>query len=172
MKKKLEKIMYMGIGAAIALISFSLGNMHRDTANAQGEGPILDRIRCRQLEIVNPVGDKAVVLGTYEDGGVVRVLGKDGGEIVLSIDGNGGSVIVNGKDGNLGVALGIREDGGSVGVGKDGNLGVVLGIREDGGSVAIFNKGGKIVGTLRGHDGGGGVLQTMDKHGYRTGSVP
>lgn len=241
MKKSLEKVMYMGIGAVIALLSFSLGNLHRNTANAQGEAPIVDLIRCRQLEIVNADGLNNVILSSNEQGGSVEVfseellLGKvrlsineNGGEVSvrggknyknlasLGISTHGGSVSVRTEDDKGGAALGANEDGGAVGIsGKEGKIallyndkngvlmdfygredqrlslamtdkfggtvlisgegeqgGVFLSTDEYGGSISILNNVGKIVGQFSVSDIGSGMLNTRDKHGYKTGSVP
>ena len=118
MKKNLEKVMYMSIGAVIALLSFSFGNIHRDTANAQGEAPIVDLIRCRQLEIVNTDGLNKVILSSNEQGGSVDVFSEDMllGKVRLSISENGGEVSVHGKNYKDLASLRITADGGSVSV--------------------------------------------------------
>ena len=173
MKKNLEKAIYMGIGAVIAFISFSLGNIHRDTASAQEEAPIVDLIRCRQLEIVNAQGRSGVVLESSEHGGNVFIFGKEAKGAALGIGEHGGLVRVFGKEGKLGIGLGISERGGFVTVhDKEDEIRTGLGITEHGGSIVIFNKAKKIVGELDVGDTGGGVLNIRDKHGYKIGSVP
>lgn len=135
MKKSLEKVMYMGIGTVIALLSFSLGNLHRNTANAQGEAPIVDLIRCKQLEIVNADGLNNVILSSNEQGGSVEVYSEELllGKVRLSISENGGEVSVHGKNYKDLASLRITTDGGSVAVrGENGKGGAVLSTDEDG----------------------------------------
>ncbi len=196
MKKNLEKVMYMGIGAVIALLSFSFGNIHRDTANAQGEAPIVDLIRCRRLEIVNADGLNKVILSSDEQGGSVDVRTEDNkGGAFLSANEYGGAVGIGGKE-EKGIALLYNhkdsaimdfyggesqklrlmmtdEFGGNVLIfGKDEQSGVFLRTDKYGGGIGILNKSGKVVGKFSVSDIGGGMLNTRDKHGYKTGSVP
>lgn len=157
MKKNLEKAVYMGIGAVIALLSFSFGNIHRDTANAQGEAPVVDLIRCRQLEIVNADGLNNVILSSNEQGGSVEVYSEKLllGKVRLSISENGGEVSVHGKNYKDLASLRITTDGGSVAVrGEDGKGGAALGTNEDGGVVTIINKKNKGLVSLYNHKNG------------------
>ena len=54
--------------------------------------------------------------------------------------------------------------------GKDGGR-AILSVGEDGGSMAVYNKGDKHV-LQAGETGGTGLIMTLDKNGYRTGSLP
>lgn len=65
------------------------------------------------------------------------------------------------------------EFGGTVLIAGEGKQGsVLLSTDEYGGGIAIFNNAGKIVGQFSVSDIGSGLLNTRDKHGYKTGSVP
>ena len=85
-----------------------------------------------------------------EDGGSVRVFGKDGGgKAGMGITEYGGSVLVLGKDG-----------GGSAGMIIDGN----------GGSVSVLGKGNtdmRMRALMGVNQYGNGAINTWDKNGYR-----
>ena len=70
-----------------------------------------------------------------------------------------------------GQILSAKKNGGVVtAYGKDGGR-AILSVGEDGGSMAIYNKGDKHV-LQAGETGGTGLIMTLDKNGYRTGSLP
>ena len=109
-EKEIRKNYVYGNRAVIALISFSLGNMHRDN-----EAPILDLIRCKRLEVVDPFGLNGVVLTTDADGGKVDVFGKDGkGSARLFTDSYGGGVYIFNKAGENVGQLSVGNRGGGV----------------------------------------------------------
>ncbi len=166
MNKKLEKVMYMGIGALIALISFSLGNLHRDNANAQGGTPIVDLIRCKRLEVVDAAGNNRIILRTNQDDGRVDVYnghvsiydkaGKLGATLYINED--GGRMYIYDKAGKSGASLSTDENGGRMSVfGKAGMSAASLGTDEDGGRVGVRSKDGKTGATLGITKYGGGV---------------
>ena len=55
MKKKLGKLMYMGLGALIALGGYFFGTLHNNNVDAQhpSDGVEFDEIRCRKLTVVD-----------------------------------------------------------------------------------------------------------------------
>ena len=95
-------------------------------------------------------GRALVIVG--EDGGSVRVFGKDGkeGSAQMVINDNGGSVAVRGKDGE----------------GK--RVMAKMAINDNGGSVAVHGKGNTDSRAVMGvNEYGNGAVSTWDKNGYR-----
>ncbi len=74
MKKQLERLMFIGIGGLIAIISFSIGNTEKNTAKAQDEAPIVDIIRCRELQVLDKKGNKRISLSLDGDGDTAYVI--------------------------------------------------------------------------------------------------
>ena len=175
MKKQLERCMYMGIGAFITLISWTLAEMHNSSVNAQTAGPlVVDEIVCRKLQVVDEQGNNKVVLSTAFGGGTVVVWDKEGkGAGILNTNNEGGVLSVYGKDKGV-VQLSINEYGGLVNVSsKDDNKGgVILGTDLYGGGISIYNNNAQQVGEFRVHTGGGGWIKTKDRLGNTTGNVP
>ena len=175
MKKQLERCMYMGIGAFIALISWTLAEIHNAPVNAQDAGPlVVDKIVCRELQVVDAKGNNKVILSTALGGGTVVVWDEEGkGAGILNTNNEGGVLSVYGKDKGM-VQLSINEYGGIVNVSsKDKNKGgVILGTDLYGGAVVIYNSNAQQVGEFSVHTGGGGWIKTKDRLGNTTGSVP
>ena len=121
------------------------------------------------VQALDEAGGKSVL-----QGGVVSVYhGKGKSGVLLNTDVNGGYIAVVDKNGILGVVLDISSDGGSVSVtGKNGKIGTVLEPDKNGGAMAIFNNGGQNVLQIGVTHTGGGAVNTKDKFGYTTGSVP
>lgn len=86
MKKQVERLMYITIGGLIAIIAYSLGNIDKDTANAQEN--VVDLIRCRRLEVIGKNGKTVASLDALEleiekimgilPGGTLRLFNGDG----------------------------------------------------------------------------------------------
>ena len=175
MKKQLERCMYMGIGAFITLISWTLAEMHNASVNAQNAGPlVVDEIVCRKLQVVDEQGNNKIVLSTAFGGGTVVVWDEERkGAVILNTNNEGGVLSVYGKDKGV-VQLSINEYGGLVNVSsKDDNKGgVILGTDLYGGAVALYNSNAQQVGEFSVHTGGGGSIRTKDRLGNTTGSVP
>ena len=116
MKKQLERCMYMGIGAFITLISWTLAEMHNASVNAQNAGPlVVDEIICRKLQVVDKQGNKKVVLSTASGGGTVVVCDKKRkGVVHLSANESGGFVNVHSTDSRGRAILGTDLSGGKV----------------------------------------------------------
>ena len=193
MKKNLEKLVYMVLGAALALSGYMFGTLNSGNVDAQVQPAVMDKIVCKQLEVVNSrgqtiavIGEEARVLGTsvlrvYDgvrqfpvidllynnvDGGYLRVVDNDGkAGVVLRNDTKGGTVGVFGKGGIYGILLGNDADGGTVEIlGKDGKSAVVLNIDEAGGRVDVLDKGGR-KGVFLANNAVGGAVGVRGKDG-------
>ena len=149
-------------------------------------------IICRELKVVDALGQIRAGLGSDEKGGFVTVIGKDKRGLhkpVVAITENegGGSIFIMGKDGKSAVGLSIQEHfpgrfGGFIMVKNDESQSnitadimkgaVAIHAAENGGGLVIYNNAGKSVGVFGANDTGRGVLLTGDKDGNETGSLP
>ena len=80
MKKRLEKLMYMGLGTLIAFGGYLFGTLHSDNVDAQLAPANIeyDEIRCRNLTIVDADGNRSIRLGENEGRGGLIFLDKNG----------------------------------------------------------------------------------------------
>ena len=188
MKKSLERILFMCVGGILVLLGGAF-LPQSEQVNAQNTRErLFETIICRELKIVDALGQVRAGLGSDEKGGFVTVVGKDKSGIftpviTLTENEHGGTLLVKGKDRKSAASLSIQESlpgkfGGIVVVKNDASSrNVTSGIAylyaaEYGGGLAIYNNTGKNVGLFGTGDTGGGVLQTGDKYGNKTGNVP
>lgn len=178
MKKQLERLMFVGIGGLIAIISFSIGNTEKDTANAQDQTPIVDTIRCRKLEVLDKDGKTVASLDALELE-IEKIMGNSPGGTLRLFNGDGKQGVILDSEGMLG--LSSKDGEGSVLLSSGSGLflmnknlkgGVTLKVHEDGGILRLYNKAGKEIGYFGVSKQGGGLLTTSDKNGFETGSVP
>ena len=180
MKAKLEKVIYMTVGALIAFLGYMLGTLN-DSISAQsetgqvttdeivvqklrviddkgntiavlGEQGQAERKRVDILQVYDENGDIVLHLGQTPDGGIIDIRSKDSGKkvVLLQADAEGGSVRVFGKKGSAALNAGAES----------GNLIVMSeNINENMKAVVFLNadaKGGSV--TVLGEDMGSGVL--------------
>jgi hypothetical protein len=155
-----QKLAYMALGCLFTIIGYILASLSGDVdAQSQGdksEPTIIDvdRVVCRILEVVNDDGETVVLIFT---------------------DSNGGYIGIRHASGEMAIKMGIDDEfkEGLVQVRtKDQKGGIHLSANEYGGGMVIFNKGSKNVLQASVGDSGGGIINTRDKHGYRTGRLP
>ena len=178
MKQRSDKLMYMCVGAIIAFTAYMLGNLNESTnAQPQSQLPVIDKIVVRQLEIVDAQGNVIAIMGKRDlavgMADILRVYDRTGKSVIaLGQNANGGLVAVFGKEGKSRASLGIDTDGGVVDVfGKEGGQALLL-TDKNGGTIATFNKDNRNVLQIGVTHTGGGVINTKDKFGYTTGSLP
>ena len=58
-----QKLGYMAIGAGIMALGITIGQFITPNIEAQGNG-VFDKITCREIEVVDAKGNKAIVLGS------------------------------------------------------------------------------------------------------------
>lgn len=172
MKKKLEKLMYMGLGALIAFGGYLFGTLHSDNVDAQLAPADVEynEIRCRNLKIVNADGKSSIEL----EPGELRIVDENGQRRVslLFLDGVG-IVGLQGENRQTAISLISRSNGdGTVTVFKDGKPAVYLGTNNTGGIMKILNKSEQAVVETAVANIGAGAIVTKDKLGYQTGSLP
>ena len=112
-----------------------------------------------------------VVINAVEDGGGVGVY-KDGKRCAyLGANEDGGLVSVNAKDGGNRVQMSVNEDGGYVAVfdkDKDGGRSAQMSIDEYGGYVGVHGRGNSYSRAQMGvNEYGNGAVSTWDKNRYR-----
>ena len=192
MKKSLERILFMCVGGVLVLLGGTF-LAQNEQVNAQNtDERVFDTIICRELKVVDALGQVRAGLGSDEKGGFVTVVGKDKKGIsmpVVAITENeyGGSIFILGKDRKSAAGLSIQEHlpgrfGGIMMVKNDESQpniatnitrgAVSIHAAENGGGMAIFNNAGKNVLMLGVSNTGRGALLTGDKYGNETGSVP
>ncbi len=188
MQKSLERVLFMCIGGVLVLLG-GVFLPHSKNLSAQNTSErVFDTIICRELKIVDALGQVRAGLGSDEKGGFVTVVGKNKKGmptpvIALTENEYGGTILVMGKDGKSAASLSIQESL----PGKFGGIVVVknnesprnafsgaayIYAAEYGGGLAILNNAGKNVGLFGASDIGGCLLFTKDKYGNETGSVP
>ena len=117
-----------------------------------------------------------IQLSTNEYGGVMSIFNKgDQNVLQASVTENGGYMDIDHASGENAIKMGIEdtEKEGIVQVQRKDQKGLIqLGADKYGGSMAIFNKGGQNVLQASVGDMGGGIINTRDKHGYKTGRLP
>ena len=132
------------------------------------------------MSIHHASGEQAIQMGIGDKSkeGFVQVRTKDQkGLIQLDADEYGGSMRIFKKgDQNVlqaGVLIHADSNGGYMSIHHaSGEEAIRLADDEYGGGMAIFNKGGKNVLQASVGNMGGGIIQTYDKHGYKTGRLP
>ena len=103
------------------------------------------------------------ILGVY-------VVGEEGkGSAYVTVDEDGGVVRVEGKEDGMGSAkMSLNENGGYVGVGGNAGGGAEMIADEHGGYVFVYGKGsGEARAAMDVTEYGNGAVSTWDKNGYR-----
>ena len=108
-----QKLGYMFIGCLFTIAGYILASLGGAT-HAQQNEQVIDKIVCKQLEVVNKAGKRVVNVWTNEIGksGVIDIFNTEE-KVVVEIGANehGGIMGVLNNAGNGGVAIGVTEDG-------------------------------------------------------------
>ena len=84
MKKSLERILFMCVGGVLVLLGGTF-LAQNEQVNAQNtDERVFDTIICRELKVVDALGQVRAGLGSDEKGGFVTVVGKDKKGISMS----------------------------------------------------------------------------------------
>ena len=184
-----QKLGYMLIGCLFTIAGYIIASLGGDTTHAQQNEQVIDKIVCRELEVVNKDGKRVVAIGQLWKaaayGGVVEVYDRKGKRHVqivaaegsgsmtvysenrkevatIRADSNGGGMSIMDEDGFVFVS------GGKVSIGNDAGKKVVgMGVSETGGAVTVRNKDEKVVANMGVTESGDGGIQTY-KGGWRT----
>lgn len=135
-----QKLGYMFIGCLFTIAGYIIASLGGDTSHAQQGDQVIDKIVCRELEVVDKAGKRVVSIGATEKGG--------------------GMVVFNTAE-EVVVEIGVGEHGGIMEVlnnaGK-GGVGIITG--EHGGGIKIGNKNKKIVVDIGSTEDGSGDIRT------------
>ncbi|MDE0682480.1 MAG: hypothetical protein OXI63_06150 [Candidatus Poribacteria bacterium] len=188
MKKSLERVLFMCVGSILVLLGGVFWPQDKQVNAQNTNEQVFGTIICRELKVVDALGEVRAGIGSDAKGGFVTVVGKDKigrltPVIMLTENEHGGSVLILGKDKKSAAGLSIQEHlpgrfGGIVTVKNDESPRNALKgtayiyAAEYGGGLAIYNNAGKNVGMFGATDIGSCHLLTKDKDGNMIGSVP
>lgn len=158
MKKVMEKIIFMTVGSLLTIIGYHFGSFDNNSADAQlNVQPVLtdgefDKIRCRNIEIVDADGNTRILLTTDLFGkGFISIPHEDGGSAVL---------------------LAVWDEDGYVTVSRTGDKSAAtLHTTKYGGQMSIFSKTGGNILQIGTTENRAGYLRTVDKFGDQTGGL-
>ena len=175
MKKKLEKLAYMVLGALIALFGYFLGTASNEI-EAQLEPSVLDKVVCRNLEIVDSQGKSIASFGRKkrkEGISILRIYDAEGRTVIdLLNDDAGGVVAIGDKDGKIRALMFNNDAGGVIAVrNKNDDLAASMLNDDAGGVVLVRGKNGEADAAMLNNDAGG-VVVARDTFGNITGTLP
>ena len=188
-----QKLGYMLIGCLFTIAGYILASLGGVATHAQQNEQVIDKVICRELQVVNKDGKRGVILFTTRNGnGVMGVFNNAGEEVaILTADQHGGVMEFHSNTGNKIGVIGASEVGGVMGVlnnaqkrtagfavDGDGNgvmevfnnagMGVVgIGSFEHGGVMEVLNIAGEPTVRIITTEKGNGVIQTY-KGDWRT----
>ena len=144
-----QKLGYMLIGCLFTIAGYILASLGGGAAHAQQNEQVLDKIVCRELEVVNTEGTPVVRIGAAEEGGVMSVINAAGKTVG---------------------AIGASGDGGAMGVfnAAAGKGGFRIHAAKGSGAISVINAAGKTVGIIGATEDGSGIIQIYDEDGWRT----
>jgi hypothetical protein len=161
MKATLGKVMYMSLGALIALVGYIVGTMNNNIhAQSEVEPLAVDEIVVQTLRVVDANGNTVVKLGSLISGGMVSVTttkGLEGPIVVLTALEEGALAVVKGQKG--GVRLGSNDrDGPQVNLFNQGLTPQLdLHLTSQGGRVSVWDKNGQRGAFLNHQDTGNSI---------------
>ena len=143
-----QKLGYMCIGCLFTITGYIIASPNGGTTRAQQNEQVIDKIVCRELEVVNALGKRVVGIDADVDGnGVIEVRNAAGNEVVgiTNVDGNGAIKVCN--------ALEKRA--------------VDIFVNENGGVLIVYNAAGDAVAGIIVNKAGDGLIESY-KGGWRT----
>ena len=171
-----QKLGYMLVGGAIVVIAMLIGvsisplmARHNHFSDVTCTNlTVTGKIRCTALGVVDKDERTILVaLGSNENGGMVGVYDKateSSGTVSLQIDSEGGALLVSGEHGKIGI---LSDEEGGILLCKGSTGEVRLSVDEEfGGLVRVAGEEGVV------HLHGDGSIETHDKDGKVTGSIP
>ncbi len=159
MKKVMEKVIFMAVGSFLTIIGYHFGTVDNNSADAEiniDAAPVLtdgefNKIRCRNLEIVDADGNTRILLARdLFENGFISIPNKDGESAVVLGNHGGGYISVTNADNKSSTTLHTTAYGGQV---------------------SIFNKTGEVVLQTGVTENGVGQLKTWDKFGDEKGEI-
>ena len=137
-----QKLGYMVLGAWIMAVGIIIGQVITPDIEAQSNG-VFDKIQCRELEVVDKDGKKAIVLAALDTSNNIWVI--DGNEkpaISLSADKEESGISVRTPEGT-GVLLHANENGGGLSVMDRNTFAIDLTTTDTINAITVHDKHGK-----------------------------
>ena len=164
-----QKLGYTLFGAGIMAVGIAIGQFITPNIEAQSNG-VFDRIICRELELVDKDGNKAIGLQSNDKSNSVNVYDRQGNvaTILGSIDNLGSGLSIYDKQKKLAVGLSSIDKSNGLSVyDRQGNVAVELSSHDEKGSVmGVYDKYGNKATGLSANESGRGI-DIYDKHGNR-----
>ena len=144
-----QKLGYTFIGCLFTITGYILASLGGGVTHTQKNEQVLDKIVCRELEVVNTEGTPVVHIGAAEEGGFMSVINTAGKTVG---------------------AIGASGDGGAMGVfnAAAGRGGFRIHAAKGSGAISVINAAGKTVGIIGATEDGSGIIQIYDEDGWRT----
>ncbi len=189
-----QKLGYMLIGCLFTIAGYIIASLDGGTTHAQQKEQVIDKIVCRELEVVNKAEKSVVHIKAAANGGLVNIYNNkekrianigaewhmqgDGmvgvwnkkgdpvGTLYANIDGNG-VIDLRNKDGHIIAILGasVTKDKVILELFNKEKLRVGMAATESGGSMSVRNKEAKSVVNLEAKFSGEGLVHVSDKDG-------
>ena len=152
-----QKLGYMLLGAGILALGITIGQWGTPDIKAQSTDLPMDfddielpppnkrfnKITCREIEVVDKDGNKAIVLKSYKGNNTVMVLGKTGGLVALDTSDERNSVLIYGKEDQQhlpAVQLYHHKEGNGIVIqNKHGEKAILLESDDDGNDVRLYD---------------------------------
>ena len=150
-----QKLGYMFVGCLFTIAGYILASLGGGATHAQQNEQVIDKIVCRELEVVNEKGQKMIRLGHLFKSGLVQILNDEGYPIVMiSEDFGSGHVSVHNKEGKTLVDI------------KD-----FYPLTGSGGSIELYNKHGQSDVQIISQQGSGGFVSVLQNKDHGKGGV-
>ncbi len=175
-----QKAGYMLFGCLFTIAGYILASLGSFTTNAQQNEQIIDKIVCRELEVVNKQGNRVITLDDYEDSGAISVYNNAGKTMVgigTTENGDGGILVILNETEGIVAGIGTTENGDGILVvhNKEGKVVARIAADKDdttengdNGTIVVYNNADKEVVRITTDKDGNGVIQSYYKSGWRT----
>ena len=162
-----HKLGYMFIGCLFTILGYILALLVGSATHAQQDEQVIDKIVCRELEVVNAAG--RTVAGIYSNG-AIEVRNALGKRVVgIYEDKHGKGVIeVSNAAGNEVVGIKAGADGnGAIEVRnplevRNAKRGVDIFVNENGGVLIVYNAAGETVAGIVVDKDGDGIIESTE----------
>lgn len=169
MSRLVERLMFIALGALIAIISYTLAGIQKDNTN-----PIVDIIRCRQIEVVNKNEKTAATLSASQEGGMLILYNKDTMPVITAHPNEQGGMIsgIN-NNGRIGFTIASYQTGGNITVlSNRAKSTATIDATDTGGNIRTYDRDGKLTVIIQTDTNGNGRIQTLGRRYNVTGRLP
>ena len=142
----MKRIKDMALGATILMVGIVMGQL-LNPAVAIRTSEVVDKLVCREIQIVDEKGQLMTFLGADQQGGQLMMYDSQRKPLIhMSAANRGGSLLVWGKDGDQRISLNTDEKGGAVTIWTpDNKIGAVMSTLDDLSRLHIGGQSGKVV---------------------------